>query len=97
MFLSPEEVDVFKDDVKDKPGKETSTKKKQRKNGPLDEETHDETSCADRWTANKASAAADETVQTFEQTGIFILACRHGIVETVRKCADLVNCKSLPS
>ncbi|THH00432.1 hypothetical protein EW026_g2103 [Hermanssonia centrifuga] len=82
LFISPEEVNVFKDDVKDKPGKATA-KKKRKDQAVIEPPEGDSSSCAERWNASKASAAADETVHTFEQTGIFLSACRHGIVETV--------------
>ncbi len=79
LFISQQDVDNFKDDVKNKPGKETAGRHKRKK----PDYTEHPTACADRWGASVASSAADETVQTFEQTGIFLCACRHGIVESV--------------
>ncbi|EGO18435.1 hypothetical protein SERLADRAFT_444106 [Serpula lacrymans var. lacrymans S7.9] len=47
--------------------------------GHQDEEPPD--ICTDNWTV--ANTVDDHTIKIFEQTGIFILACRHGIVETL--------------
>ncbi|THG98024.1 hypothetical protein EW026_g4083 [Hermanssonia centrifuga] len=79
LFISADDVEIFKDDVKNKPGKETANRRKKGDRA----ETSTGTGCADRWGATVASTAADETVQTFDQTGIFLCACRHGIVESV--------------
>lgn len=37
--------------------------------------------CTDNWAA--AHAISEETTKVFEQTGIFLTACRHGIVESI--------------
>ncbi|PSR73315.1 hypothetical protein PHLCEN_2v10843 [Hermanssonia centrifuga] len=86
LFISPEDVDIFKDDVKNKPGKEPATRQKRpgKKSDRVESDRIDApTACADRWGATVAGGASDETVQMFEQTGIFLCACRHGIVESV--------------
>ncbi len=86
LFISPEDVDIFKDDVKNKPGKEPATRQKRpgKKSDRVESDRIDApTACADRWGATVAGSASDETVQMFEQTGIFLCACRHGIVESV--------------
>lgn len=79
LFIAPDDVDKFKDNVKNKPGKDTAGRQKQKKTDDADASAK----CADRWGATVAGSADDETVQTFEQTGIFLCACRHGIVESV--------------
>ena len=37
--------------------------------------------CSDNWTA--AKAVEEGQIKVFEQTGIFVLACRHGFVESI--------------
>jgi hypothetical protein len=66
-LITPEEVDVYKDEVRHQP--------KADKNGLTT------APCANtnNWTA--AAATGEETVKAFEQTGLFLCACRHGIVE----------------
>lgn len=39
------------------------------------------TTCTDNWTA--ANTTSRETVDMFEQTGVFVSACRHGFVQTL--------------
>ncbi|KIM64375.1 hypothetical protein SCLCIDRAFT_97145, partial [Scleroderma citrinum Foug A] len=65
-MISRADVDVFKDDVRTRAG--------QRGNA----EHCDDGGCADTWQA--ASAVDEDTVKVFEQTGIFLSACRHGII-----------------
>ena len=72
-MISRTEVDMFKDDVRTRPG--------QRGNAE-----HREGGCADTWQA--ATAVDEDTVKVFEQTGIFLSACRHGIILT---CAEMLR------
>jgi hypothetical protein len=37
--------------------------------------------CSDNWSA--AKSVEEEKIHVFEQTGIFVLACRHGFVECI--------------
>jgi hypothetical protein len=63
------EVDVFKNEVA----------QKQR---PANTESHlgGIVLCTDNWTV--ANTFSEESVKVFEQTGIFLCACRHGMIET---------------
>jgi hypothetical protein len=65
--ISPEEVDRFKDEVQ-----------KQKKK-PADAPSI-LVPCSEHWVASKS--VREGTIGFFEQTGIFISVCRHGIVET---------------
>ncbi|KAI6013863.1 hypothetical protein EDC04DRAFT_2579080 [Pisolithus marmoratus] len=49
-------------------------------------EHHNGGGCADTWQA--ASAVDEDTVKVFKQTGIFLSACRHGIILT---CAEMLH------
>jgi Kyakuja-Dileera-Zisupton transposase len=76
--ISPDEVDVFKDDVRKPPIP---------KPGSLAEEgaspcDGDETVCAEHWQAANG-VSLESLTQVFEQCGAFISACRHGLVETL--------------
>ncbi|KIK11831.1 hypothetical protein PISMIDRAFT_19202 [Pisolithus microcarpus 441] len=66
-FVPHAEVERFKDNVQDRPG-EVSREKRA-------------TTCTDNWTA--AKSVEENQIQVFEQTGIFVMACRHGFVECV--------------
>jgi hypothetical protein len=69
-MIGPHEVDAFKDDVRLRPG-EQGTKQTE----------WTVTSCTENW---RATNSTDEnTVKVFEQTGIFLSACRHGIIQTL--------------
>ena len=72
-MISRADVDKFKDDVRTRPGLRGSAE-------------HDGGGCADTWQA--ASAVDEDTVKVFEQTGIFLSACRHGIILT---CAEMLR------
>ncbi|KAI6000026.1 hypothetical protein EDD15DRAFT_2362606 [Pisolithus albus] len=66
-FIPHAEVERFKDDVRDRPGEAAREKRV--------------TTCTDNWTA--AKAVEENQIQVFEQTGIFLMACRHGFVECI--------------
>ncbi|KIM57629.1 hypothetical protein SCLCIDRAFT_57162, partial [Scleroderma citrinum Foug A] len=72
-MISRADVDMFKDDVHTRPG--------QRSNAE-----HRDGGCADTWQA--ASSVDEDTVRVFEQTGIFLSTCRHGIILT---CAEMLR------
>lgn len=40
-----------------------------------------DSSCTDNWKA--ANTIAENTTNIFEQTGVFVSACRHGIIQTL--------------
>jgi hypothetical protein len=68
--ISPSDIDCFKDEVKKRHN--VSVNKPARADGAT-------VSCTDNWTA--ANSFSEETIKVFEQTGIFVCACRHGIIE----------------
>ena len=72
-MISWADVDVFKDDVRMCPGHCGNA------------EHHDAGGCADTWQA--ASTVDEDTVKVYEQTGIFLSACRHGMILT---CAEML-------
>ena len=72
-MISRAEVDMFKDNVRTRPGQCGNAE-------------HDGGGCADTWQA--ASAVDEDMVKVFEQTGIFLSACRHGIILT---CAEVLH------
>ncbi|KAG1791119.1 uncharacterized protein HD556DRAFT_1445641 [Suillus plorans] len=74
-YLIPaSEVDRFKDDVQLRPG----TRKVTENSTPADAT---ESVCTDNW--KTANTITDNTIKVFEQTSIFISACRHGMVQTI--------------
>ncbi|KIM51893.1 hypothetical protein SCLCIDRAFT_142302, partial [Scleroderma citrinum Foug A] len=73
-MISRADIDVFKDDVHMCLGHRGNA------------EHHDAGGCADTWQA--ASTVDEDTVKVFEQTGIFLLACRHGMILT---CAEMLR------
>ncbi|KAH7903111.1 hypothetical protein BJ138DRAFT_1197236, partial [Hygrophoropsis aurantiaca] len=74
-FIPDTEVDRFKDDVRLRPGEHPN---RNNRNGNRNEDLE---RCTDTWTAAKSTD--ENKIQVFEQTGIFVLACRHGFVESV--------------
>lgn len=90
FFLTPDEVDVFRHEVKARKTQPAATSNDEgepldapwlRTDGPGDvtDGQDSKTSCAEHW---KASAADHEkrALDVHEQTGIFAAACRHGTV-----------------
>ncbi|KAG2743374.1 hypothetical protein P692DRAFT_201841821 [Suillus brevipes Sb2] len=67
-FISEAEVDRFKDDV-------------QRRSGGRSAADSTTGACTENWTA--AKSFEENKITVFEQTGIFLVACRHGIIECV--------------
>ncbi|KAG2068118.1 hypothetical protein BDR04DRAFT_1025385, partial [Suillus decipiens] len=51
---------------------------------------HQNTSCTENWTA--ARSVEEAKISVFQQTGIFIMACHHGLVECIveMKCSKLI-------
>jgi len=68
-MIAPHDVDIFRHDVRLCPG--------ERDGSQVDKAVD----CTDNWRA--ANSTDKDTVRVFEQTGIFLSACRHGIVQTV--------------
>jgi hypothetical protein len=80
--ITSSEVDQFKDDIWDHPGSKGSASIKpatEAEGAPLHGSQH--TVCTNNWVA--ANAISKETLQLFEQTGIFVSVCRHGFVQTL--------------
>ncbi|KAG2337903.1 hypothetical protein BDR05DRAFT_1004689 [Suillus weaverae] len=69
-MITSEDVEVFKDDIRLCPG-EWNT----------DSDTNTPLACTDNWKA--ANSTTENTVNIFEQTGIFLSVCRHGMVQTI--------------
>ena len=67
-------IDNFKDDVVTRPGAKN-------KSSSLLPQGHENEWCADNWTA--ANPISEGTVNVFQQTGGFLSACRHSIIETL--------------
>ncbi|KAI6097652.1 hypothetical protein EV401DRAFT_1895465 [Pisolithus croceorrhizus] len=67
-FIPHAEVERFKDEVRDRPGEAAREKRF--------------TTCTDNWTA--AKAIEENQIQVFEQTGIFVMACRHWLRRVYR-------------
>lgn len=67
-FISEAEVDRFKDDVR-------------RRSGERQAAELATGACTENWTA--AKAIEENKITVFDQTGIFLVACRHGIIECV--------------
>jgi hypothetical protein len=70
-LIPPSKVDTFKNDVQTRPGNKPSN------NLPVFD---DSTPCTEHWTV--ANAISEGTVEVFQQTGGFLSACRHSIIET---------------
>ncbi|KAG2336047.1 hypothetical protein BDR05DRAFT_978864 [Suillus weaverae] len=68
-FISKAEVDQFKDDVRRRAGESSATNSTMLG------------ACTENWTA--AKAVDDNKITVFDQTGIFLVACHHGIIECV--------------
>ena len=71
-LIPPAKVDRFKDDVQTRPGA------KNKNSSPLPH-GHENEWCADNWMA--ANSVSEGTVGVFQQTGGFLCACRHSIIE----------------
>jgi hypothetical protein len=69
-MITSEDVEVFKDDVRLRPGERSA-----------DSDANTPLACTDNWKA--ANSTTENTVNIFEQTGIFLSACRHGMVQTI--------------
>ncbi|KAI5985604.1 hypothetical protein EDD15DRAFT_2390125 [Pisolithus albus] len=79
-YLIPHaEVEKYKDDVRLRPGTNLATEQNTASVGSP--ATLIESVCTDNWKA--ANTVSENTVKVFEQTGIFISACRHGIIQTL--------------
>jgi Kyakuja-Dileera-Zisupton transposase len=76
-YITPAEVDIFKDDVRRKDSRVTSLDEP----GTLPCEG-DDTVCANKWQAANG-VSFENSAQIFDQCGGFISACRHGMIESL--------------
>ncbi|KAG2121555.1 hypothetical protein BD769DRAFT_1629407 [Suillus cothurnatus] len=76
-FIHPADVELFKDDVQLRPGTRLAPESAQTKNL----EVSHTSPCTENWKA--ANAVTEKTINVFDQTGVFVSACRHGIIQTV--------------
>ncbi|KAG2108835.1 hypothetical protein BD769DRAFT_1630507 [Suillus cothurnatus] len=76
-FIHPADVELFKDDVRLRPGTRLAPESAQTKNS----EVSHTSPCTENWKA--ANAVTEKTIDVFDQTGVFVSACRHGIIQTV--------------
>ncbi|KAG1811154.1 uncharacterized protein BJ212DRAFT_1223160, partial [Suillus subaureus] len=68
-FISEAKVDQFKDDVQCRTSESSMV------------ESMISSTCTENWTA--AKAVDNDKITVFDQTGIFLLACHHGLIESV--------------
>ncbi|KAI0039276.1 hypothetical protein FA95DRAFT_1585319 [Auriscalpium vulgare] len=91
-FQTPAQVDVFKDEVKPRKKKSVPVEDVEVDGMELDSNATEglptdvggPTKCTDRWITENATSTGKRAA-VFEQTGIFVGACRHGIVEVVQE------------
>ncbi|KAG1802335.1 hypothetical protein EV424DRAFT_1474690 [Suillus variegatus] len=74
-MITSKDVDKFKDDVRLRPGEWSVGDESVQPNESL--------TCTDNWQAANSMSGSENTVHVFEQTGIFLSACRHGIIQTL--------------
>ncbi|KAG1879875.1 hypothetical protein F4604DRAFT_1579162, partial [Suillus subluteus] len=72
------EVESFKDDVRLRPGTQTTTGDEVNiSNVP----TSNDSTCTENWKV--ANTTSENSTNVFDQTGVFVSACRHGIIQTL--------------
>ncbi|KAG1800058.1 hypothetical protein EV424DRAFT_1587758, partial [Suillus variegatus] len=71
------EVDLFKDDVRLRPGA-TAGNETHLSNVPTSDGS---TTCTENWKV--ANTTSENSTNVFDQTGVFVSACRHGIIQTL--------------
>ncbi|KAG2107568.1 hypothetical protein BD769DRAFT_1630595 [Suillus cothurnatus] len=70
---SAKQMENFKDDVRLCPG--------ERSVGDESVQPNESLTCTDNWQAANSTSGSENTVRVFKQTGIFLSACRHGIIQ----------------
>ncbi|KAI0043066.1 hypothetical protein FA95DRAFT_1631889 [Auriscalpium vulgare] len=86
-FLSPAQVDVFANEI-------SGRRRKVPEPGPpvpdeadaelaLPTTNQPKSKCTDGWQAANATSMGKSVTEVFDQTGVFLTTCRHGIVELV--------------
>jgi Kyakuja-Dileera-Zisupton transposase len=97
-YLIPQpEIDCFKDDVRNRPGEHVPRMAEAPADVHVLSHGFEQTVCTDKWVA--ANAVSKDTLQLFEQTGVFVSVCRHGFVQTLvemRRSGELfvISCSS---
>ncbi|KAI0059965.1 hypothetical protein BV25DRAFT_1808307, partial [Artomyces pyxidatus] len=84
-FLTPEQVDKFADEVKSRPsrlGKKAKSAEDADEGLPI---SGNKTKCTENWRAENANNMGKGVAEVFDQTGVFLCACRHGVVEVVEE------------
>ena len=84
-------MNIFADEVKNiRKGSKAATLVTSEAAGSNDDNgdfvSDEKARCTDSWTADKATKSTRSTTalgDVFEQTGVFLVTCRHGIVEFV--------------
>ncbi|KAG1891130.1 hypothetical protein F4604DRAFT_1876299 [Suillus subluteus] len=72
------EVELFKDDVRLRPGTRTTAGNEVHQSNV---ETSNDSTCTKNWKV--ANTTTENSTDIFDQTGVFVSACRHGIVQTL--------------
>ncbi|KAI0060325.1 hypothetical protein BV25DRAFT_1783310, partial [Artomyces pyxidatus] len=83
-FIPPEQVNQFANEVKSRRKQATSPDEQE-----VDDEglpiSNEKTKCTNSWRTENASAVGKGVAEVFDQTGVFLAACRHGVVEYVEE------------
>jgi hypothetical protein len=82
-------VDLFKDDVRLRPGTRITTGDDVHlSNIPGTQTTTEDdaassnnSTCTENWKV--ANTTSENSINVFDQTGVFVSACRHGIIQTL--------------
>ncbi|KAI0038469.1 hypothetical protein FA95DRAFT_1662786 [Auriscalpium vulgare] len=92
-FLSPAQVDKFSDEVTGKRGKapapgppvpdSDADADADADSDGLPTANQPKSKCTDGWQAANATSMGKSVTEVFDQTGVFLTTCRHGIVEFV--------------
>ncbi|KAG1888655.1 hypothetical protein F4604DRAFT_1877215 [Suillus subluteus] len=83
------EVELFKDDVRLRPGTQTTAGNEVHQSNV---ETLNDLTCTENWKV--ANTTTENSTNVFDQTGVFVSACHHGIVQTLvelRRSAELAK------
>ncbi|KAF8507268.1 hypothetical protein JB92DRAFT_2793630 [Gautieria morchelliformis] len=83
-YLTVDQVDQFKDEVRKRPKAKGPTLWQEAEQVDT---TYGDTTCTDRWKAANADAVK-ATYKEFDESGIFLSACRHGFIILI---ADMVR------
>ncbi|KAI0054626.1 hypothetical protein BV25DRAFT_1816807, partial [Artomyces pyxidatus] len=79
-FIAPQQVDKFKDEVKPRPRKGKNKEPDPDDGLPI---SGKKSKCTENWRTENANTMGKGVTEVFDQTGVFVGVCRHGIVEVV--------------